>query len=65
MKIRFYVFLVLLAGCMSLNAMGPGPSDENHDRNGRCVKVPLDGGLLTVLGAAGIVYFIARKKNSK
>lgn len=24
--------------------------------------VPLDGGLLTILGAAGITYYIARKK---
>ena len=26
------------------------------------VGVPLDGGLLTILGAAGIAYYIGRKK---
>lgn len=26
------------------------------------VGVPLDGGLLTILGAAGVAYYIARKK---
>ncbi len=24
--------------------------------------VPLDGGLLTILGAAGVAYFVARRK---
>ena len=26
------------------------------------VGVPLDGGLLTILGAAGVAYYVARKK---
>jgi hypothetical protein len=26
------------------------------------VGVPLDGGLLTILGAAGVAYFVARRK---
>ena len=26
------------------------------------VGVPLDGGLLTILGAAGVAYYLARKK---
>ena len=27
--------------------------------------VPLDGGILTILGAAGVAYFVARKKSKK
>jgi hypothetical protein len=26
------------------------------------VEIPLDGGLLAILGAAGVAYFVARKK---
>ena len=29
------------------------------------VGVPLDGGLLTVLGVAGVAYYVARKKGKK
>lgn len=51
-----------------------GDNDKNWDRNGdkyehnhhhgsnNTVGAPLDGGLLTVLGAAGVAYYVSRKK---
>jgi hypothetical protein len=35
----------------------------NNGHNGN-VAAPLDGGLLTILGAAGVAYFTARKKGN-
>ena len=36
---------------------------RNHNHNGGgAVGAPLDGGLLAILGAAGVAYFTARKK---
>ncbi|MFC2081363.1 hypothetical protein ACFLR8_04055 [Bacteroidota bacterium] len=32
--------------------------------DGNAVGVPLDGGLLTILGAAGVAYYVARKKKA-
>ena len=32
--------------------------------DGSTVSAPLDGGLLTILGAAGVMYYIARRKRS-
>jgi hypothetical protein len=58
-KIRILIFLVLLTGSVAVNAMSKPPG---HGGN---VSTPLDGGLLSVLGAAGIVYYIARKGKKK
>ena len=38
-----------------------GGGNGNH-HGGGTVGAPLDGGLLTILGAAGVAYFVARKK---
>ena len=54
---------MLLACGIAVNAMGPRPPRNNHD--GGCVAVPLDGGLLTVLGVAGIAFYVYRKNNRK
>ena len=62
-KIRIFLFLALLASSVAVNAMSK-PSSPKHG-GGRCVATPLDGGLLSVLGAAGIVYLIARKGKKK
>jgi len=35
---------------------------QAQKRDGSCVGAPLDGGLLTILGAAGVAYFVSRKK---
>ena len=38
---------------------------SNTGNPGTPVGAPIDGGLLTILGAAGVGYFLMRKKNSK
>jgi hypothetical protein len=38
---------------------------NNTGNPGTPVGAPIDGGLLTILGAAGVGYFLMRKKNSK
>ena len=39
------------------------PRQRKFRRNhGGTVGAPLDGGLLTILGAAGAAYFVSRKK---
>ncbi len=60
-KIRILLFLALITGSVAVNAMARPP----RNGGGGCVSTPLDGGLLSVLGAAGIVYFIARKGKKK
>jgi F0F1-type ATP synthase assembly protein I len=48
------IFIILLLAIVSINAFA---AVTNQD-----VGVPLDGGLLSILGAAGVAYFIARRK---
>ncbi len=46
---------------VSINALAvvsPGGGGGTAEPTG----VPLDGGLLSILGAAGVAYFIARRK---
>jgi len=38
-------------------------SNRNHNRP--VVGAPLDGGLLTVLGVAGVAYYTTRRNNKK
>ncbi len=45
------VLIILLLTVVSINAFAVVD-----------VGVPLDGGLLTILGAAGVAYFVARRK---
>ena len=56
-----------LAGTFAVNASGSASGRPHHQvhpkHNGQPgVGAPLDGGLLTVLGAAGVAYYGARKK---
>jgi hypothetical protein len=54
------IYIILLLAIVSVNAFAVvtgGP-----EASGRTVGVPLDGGLLSILGAAGVAYFIARRK---
>jgi hypothetical protein len=60
-KFRILIFLALLTGSVAVNAMSKPP----HNGGGGCVSTPLDGGLLSVLGAAGVVYLMARKGKKK
>ena len=70
----FLIFSILGIG-FTVNAMGQSNGNNgNHYgqyRNGNngnhngAVGAPLDGGLLSVLGAGGIAYYVARRKNKK
>lgn len=42
------------------NQNGNQNGKVNHGRH--AVGVPIDGGLLTILGAAGAAYFVSRRK---
>ncbi len=61
-RIKILLFLFLLANGVSLFAWSPAPRTPVHRR---CVQVPLDGGLLAVLGVAGIAYYLVRRKRNK
>ncbi|HLO57446.1 MAG TPA: hypothetical protein VK179_01765 [Bacteroidales bacterium] len=62
MKIsRSFLFLLFIAISATVAAMSPPPGGHH----GGTVNTPLDGGLLSILGIAGIVYYLFRKRNSK
>lgn len=63
-RIRIFLLIALLASVGTAYAWSPAPRGHHHKPR-RCVKVPLDGGLLAVLGAAGIAYYLVRKKSKK
>lgn len=49
------IFITLLLATVSVNVFAVIEKQPE-------VGVPLDGGLLSILGAAGVAYFIARRK---
>ncbi len=62
-KFLIFAILIFVLAVFSLDSvfsMGPPPCD-----GGGSVGVPLDGGLLAILGAAGVAYFAARKKKKE
>ena len=61
-KFRLILLIALLASGVSVYAWKPRPRKKPIRR---CVSVPLDGGILAVLGAAGITYFLVRRKSKK
>jgi hypothetical protein len=67
---KFKIILVLFAltAVFSANVMGhPGRHQPSHNHNGGTsptVGAPLDGGILAILGIAGVAYFVARKKKN-
>jgi len=68
-KIIALSILMLLVTIFSIDAMGMQPRyprpDHPHHKNQDTpgsVGAPLDGGLLAVLGAAGVAYMAGRKK---
>ncbi len=63
--IKVSLFLIFFVSCISVFAFSPPPSSSNNNQCGNNVSVPLDGGLLFVLGAAGVSYFLARKNRNK
>lgn len=52
------LLIVLLLAIVSINAFAV----VDTGGGGGEVGVPLDGGLLSILGAAGVAYFVARRK---
>jgi hypothetical protein len=65
--IRILLFFGLLASNVAVNALSPPPSSNpghHYTRRGH-IDTPLDGGILAILGVAGIVYFLSRKKGNK
>ena len=77
-KFRLTVLILLLTVGFSASAMALGNNNDNdwnnndwnngdydrsYNRHGtQPVGAPLDGGLLALLAAAGVTYFVARKK---
>jgi hypothetical protein len=55
-KFAIFLGLFLFMSALSVYAGPTGPSGQ------RITVAPLDGGLLLVLGGAGVAYFAARKK---
>jgi len=51
------ILIILLLAFVSINAFA-----VVNGGGGETVAVPLDGGLLSILGAAGVAYFVARRK---
>jgi hypothetical protein len=52
------ILIILLLAFVSLNIFAeivPGGQEPP-------VGIPLDGGLLSILGAAGVAYFVVRRK---
>ncbi len=66
----FSIFLSFTVSATDYNRDRTRNHKRNHNHNNYygggngngTVGAPLDGGLLTVLGAAGVAYFTARKK---
>jgi len=80
-KLSFVVGLLILSAGLTLKAQKsyePGTGNGNgnghythgngngygHSKN-HGVGAPLDGGLLLVLGGAGVAYYMSKKKNKK
>jgi len=49
------ILIILLLAFVSVNVFATLSSSSSEG-------VPLDGGLLSILGAAGVAYFVARRK---
>jgi len=74
---KFAILTVLILATMTASAMngplrrhhGPGSADSRPPRvhNGKTkpVGAPLDGGLLLLLGGAGVAYYTAKKQRAK
>ena len=70
------LFILCLGYSDNLFARGNGNGNGNggnegkfpnagNNNGGGSVGAPIDGGLLSILGAAGVGYFVIRRKNNK
>lgn len=64
-KVLVLFSIIVLTVLYTVDVKAMQPVNNNHSGRHRTVKAPLDGGLLTVLGVAGVAYYAARKKNKK
>jgi hypothetical protein len=66
MKKATLVFLLTL-GLATLTVNATAQNDPSHYRDpshGNTTGAPLDGGLLLILGSAGLAYYASRKQKS-
>jgi hypothetical protein len=66
-KLGIALIMILLIAAVPDDIMA-GTQDRLRDgscRDKPTTGAPLDGGLLTILGAAGIAYYVSRKKKAK
>ncbi len=75
-KFSLFLVSVILASFISIDTMAMQPRNErhqgherqprHHNRNNHnnpgSVEAPLDGSVLALLGAAGVIYYFVRKK---
>jgi len=61
-KVKILLTLFLLTIVFSADAIQTPKPNHRHRGGNNPVGAPLDGGLLTILGAAGVAYYVARKK---
>jgi hypothetical protein len=59
--IKKLFFLSILVFISSSAVLGH-PSHYQHRHHANSTGAPLDGGILSVLGVAGVAYYAARKK---
>jgi hypothetical protein len=57
----FAAFFMLANFPANANGFPPGGGGNSGGGKGGPVGAPLDGGLLTILGAAGVTYYLVRK----
>jgi hypothetical protein len=62
-KVAFLALMLMAAAPTAVNAVTP--NDPSHYRDPHTVGAPLDGGLLLILGSAGVAYYASRKQKSK
>ncbi len=65
-KLGIALIMMLLIAAMPYDVDGkPDRLKDGSCQDKPITSAPLDGGLLTILGAAGIAYYVSRKKKAK
>ena len=63
-KLTLVIPLIMLALSVSMDVLAWWPARYHPGGDGP-VGAPLDGGLLAILGAAGVAYYVARKRKAR
>jgi len=63
-KIKTFILLLIISSfiTISVNSQSYGKIREKHYYGDNQVALPLDGGLLSVIGIVGVGFFIAKRK---